>query len=72
MRGGSLKSHPRGFKQYNDIARDIVAKSFFRRGFSAGDLFLVDKAAGIGSTVMPGSILKPTINLHIAFMLHVL
>lgn len=72
VRGGSLKSHPRGFKQYNDIAVKIVAKPFFRAGFSAGDLFLADKAQGNGSTVMPGSILKPTINSHITFMLSIL
>lgn len=69
VRGGGIKTHPRGFKQYNDIASAIVAKSFFRHGNSDGDLYLVEKAAGLGSTVMPGSILKPTINSHISFML---
>lgn len=72
VRGGSLKLHIRGFKQYNDIAKLIVSKSFFRHNFSAGDMFLAEKATGVGSTVMPGTILKPTINSHIAFMLHVL
>ncbi|MBP0946027.1 beta family protein [Pseudomonas alliivorans] len=72
VRGGGIKTHPRGFKQYNDIAATIVAKTFFRHGNSEGDLYLVQKAAGLGSTVMPGSILKPTINSHIAFMLDVL
>ena len=72
VRGGGIKTHPRGFKQYNDIASTIVAKSFFRHGNSEGDLYLVQKAAGLGSTVMPGSILKPTINSHIAFMLDLL
>lgn len=72
VRGGGIKTHPRGFKQYNDIAATIVAKSFFRRGNSEGDLYLVEKAAGLGSTVMPGSVLKPTINSHISFMLDLL
>ena len=72
VRGGSLKSHPRGFKQYNDIAARIVAQPFFRHNFSAGDLFLADKALGNGSTVMPGSILKPTINSHITYMISIL
>ncbi|MFW9078677.1 beta family protein [Pseudomonas sp. P2757] len=72
VRGGGIKTHPRGFKQYNDIASTIVAKSFFRRGNSEGDLYLVEKAAGLGSTVMPGSILKPTINSHMSFMLDLL
>ncbi|WP_437880097.1 beta family protein [Pseudomonas sp. LRF_L74] len=72
VRGGGIKTHPRGFKQYNDIAATIVAKSFFRHGNSEGDLYLVEKAAGLGSTVMPGSVLKPTINSHISFMLDLL
>lgn len=72
VRGGGIKTHARGFKQYNDIASTIIAKSFFRSGNSEGDLFLVQKAAGVGSTVMPGSILKPTINSHISFMLDLL
>ncbi len=72
VRGGSLKSHPRGFKQYNDIAAKIVAQPFFRHNFSAGDLFLADKALGNGSNVMPGSILKPTINSHITYMISIL
>jgi len=72
VRGGGIKTHRRGFKQYNDIASTIVGKSFFRHGNSEGDLFLVQKAAGLGTTVMPGSILKPTINSHISFMLDLL
>ncbi|QQE89187.1 beta family protein [Azotobacter chroococcum] len=72
VRGGGIKTHSRGFKQYNDIAATIVAKSFFRHGNSEGDLYLVEKAAGLGSTVMPGSVLKPTINSHISFMLDLL
>lgn len=72
VRGGGIKTHPRGFKQYNDIATTIIGKSFFRHGNSEGDLFLVQKAAGLGKTVMPGSILKPTINSHISFMVDLL
>jgi hypothetical protein len=72
VRGGGIKTHKRGFKQYNDIASIIIAKPFFRHGNSAGDLYLVEKAAGLGSTVMPGSILKPTINSHMSFMLDLL
>ncbi|PYG98606.1 hypothetical protein CVV67_19820 [Arthrobacter stackebrandtii] len=55
VRGGGIKTHARWCKQYNDIAATIVAKSFFRHGNSEGDLYLVEKAAGLGSTVMPGS-----------------
>ncbi len=69
VRGGGIKTHPRGFKQYNDIATKIIGKSFFRAGNSEGDIFLTQKSTGLGKTVMPGSILKPTINSHISFML---
>lgn len=69
-RGGALKTHARGSLQYNDIAADIVAKPFFRgAGYSYGDEFLAQKAKGIGATVTPASVLKPTINAHITYML---
>lgn len=68
-RGGALRSHPRANAQYNDIAKYLIAKPFFRRAaYSFGDKFLEDKANMIGSMVTPGSILKPTINAHISYM----
>lgn len=68
-RGGSLKSHPRGDLQYNDIAKDIISMAFYRGiPYSFGDGFLNDKALFKGTKVTAGSILKPTINLHITYM----
>lgn len=68
-RGGALKTHPRGRLQYNDIAKSIVSKPFYRGApYSFGDNFLVEKANNVGSGVTPSSILKPTINTHISWM----
>lgn len=70
IRGGALKTHARGRRQYNDIAGRITAQSFYRGpNYSLGDLFLYEKAQNLGSGVTPGSVLKPTINSHITFML---
>lgn len=70
VRGGSLKSHLRGRLQYNDITAKILTKSFYRgAGYSFGDNYISEKAKHLGPGVTPGSILKPTINLHITYML---
>jgi hypothetical protein len=70
IRGGALKTHPRGNLQYNDLAAVLVRKAFFRRRtYSEGDAFLDDKANCRGSNVTPSSILKPTINAHLTYML---
>jgi hypothetical protein len=69
VRGGTLKHHARGLLQYNDIAVDLIKQTFFRGAlYSYGDNFLVEKANFQGKNVMPGSILKPTINAHITYM----
>lgn len=69
VRGGALKSHARGNMQYNDIAKHLVSKSFYRGPeYSFGDAFLHEKAQYKGTTVTPSSILKPTINAHITYM----
>jgi len=69
IRGGSLKSHPRGRLQYNDIAGTILSKSFYRGdSYSWGDKFIRDKANNFSLGVTPSSILKPTINLHMTYM----
>jgi hypothetical protein len=68
-RGGALRTHARGNLQYNDIAADLVAMSFYRGpDYSFGDEFLSERAGGGGNMVTPGSILKPTINAHITYM----
>jgi hypothetical protein len=68
-RGGALRTDPRGNQQYNDIAEVIINKPFYRGpAYSSGDTFLHEKAQGIGNMVVPGSILKPTINAHMTYM----
>lgn len=70
VRGGALKTHARQRLQYNDIAAKIVAQPFYRgMGYSAGDLYLYEKSKFMGAGITPGSILKPTINAHITYML---
>lgn len=66
-RGGSIKT--RGYQQYNDIASEIITKSFYRGPpYSWGDSFINDKAAGLPPNVTPSVILKPTICAHITYM----
>jgi len=68
-RGGALKTHKRGNYQYNDIAADIVGKSFYRgTEYSSGDEFLDEKSKMIGSKVTPSTVLNPIINAHITYM----
>lgn len=70
-RGGALRSHVRGDLQYNDIAKNIVEAPFYRGAtYSFGDNFLEEKSRFIGASVTASSILKPTINLHITYMLN--
>jgi len=70
-RGGAIKTDPRGNYQYNDIASVIVNKPFYRGPkYSSGDKFLYEKAQGIGKMVVAGSILKPTINAHMTYMVN--
>ncbi len=70
IRGGALKTHPRGYAQYFDLATILVAKRFFRdRDYSFGDRYLDEKSNGTGKYIMPATIIKPTVNAHITFML---
>lgn len=70
LRGGAIKTHPEGNYQFNNQARVIVSKPFFRGSqYSFGDEFLEQKSRDIGRGVMPGTILKPTINAHITYMM---
>lgn len=68
-RGGALKTHKRGSLQYNDMAADIVKKSFFRKaGYSIGEDFLIEKSKMQGKECTPSSVLKPTICTHMTYM----
>lgn len=68
-RGGALKTHARGNHQYNDICADLIAMPFYRgEDYSAGDLFIAQKAAMVGKMVTLSNIVKPTVNAHITYM----
>lgn len=70
IRGGALKTHVRGYEQYNDQSAILVSKLFYRGAiYSFGDNFIDEKSRNIGKNVTPGSILKPAINAHITFMM---
>lgn len=72
IRGGALASHPRGDDQFFDMAAIIVSQPFYRGlHYSYGDHFLEEKSREVGNKVTASSILKPTINAHITFMLNV-
>ena len=70
-RGGAISTHERGFLQYNDLAAEIIAKPFYRGAdYSFGDNYIEEKSRSVGKIVMPGTIIKPTVNLHITYMLN--
>ncbi len=70
IRGGAIKKTERAFLQYNDFAAEIIAKPFYRGAdYSFGDNYIEEKSRFVGKKVMPGTIIKPTINTHITYML---
>jgi len=70
LRGGALKGHPRGRKQYNDFSLEIIKGPYYRGAdYSFGDNYLDEKSQNIGADVMPGTIIKPSVNAHITYMM---
>lgn len=68
-RGYPLDGHPRGAKQYNDMAQVLIGKAFYRKHtYSWGDQFIDDKANNLGNSVTPSSIVKPLVNAHITYI----
>lgn len=67
-RGGRIKTN--GYIQYDQIAEEIVSKSFYRGApYSWGDKFLKLRADGFREkNITPSTILKPTICAHITYM----
>jgi len=67
-RGRGLKEY--GYGQYFIQVADIIKKQFFRgKNFSWGDNFLYEKAVNRGTNITPSSIVGPTVNAHIKFMI---
>lgn len=70
LRGGALATHPRGDAQYYDLSGDLEAQAFFRGPrYSDGGKFFYEKSRSRGSKVTPASIVKPTLNSHITYMM---
>ncbi len=67
-RGGAIKTHKRGRKQYNDLAETLVRNSFFRKGSSWGDNFLFEASRNGNFSVTQTTIVKPQLNAHISYM----
>jgi hypothetical protein len=67
IRAGSLKTN--GYGQYFDLARSLVSRNFFRgENYSNGDAYFEEKSRREGSNCMPGTIIKPSVNAHITFV----
>ncbi|WP_028580423.1 beta family protein [Desulfogranum japonicum] len=70
LRGGALATHPRGDDQYYDLSGYLEAQPFFRGpGYSEGGKFFKEKSKSLGPKVTPASIVKPTLNSHITYMM---
>ncbi|MDC5809275.1 beta family protein [Vibrio europaeus] len=68
IRGGSLDSHPRGNRQYEDLSKTLTSRSFYRTAqYSFGDKYLDEKANAKGNDATPSTVPKPLINLHITY-----
>ena len=69
VRGSAFKTHPRKHKQYYDLAAHLAAKPFFRgAGFSAGDLYIAQRGAEVGTTGSSGSWISIVVNAHVTFV----
>jgi len=61
------------YEQYFELAKRLCAKAFYRGpAFSWGDNYLNEKSQGLGSNCGPSTVVKPTVNAHIAYMISVL
>jgi len=69
IRGRGLQQYGNG--QYNTLSKLLVSKHFYRGNtYSYGDNFLEEKSLNKGNQVTQSTILKPTINAHITYMLN--
>lgn len=67
IRGGALKTS--GRSQYFGMAKTLCLKPFFRGAtYSSGDQYFVQKGHGIGGNCGPNTVIKPSVNAHISYM----
>jgi hypothetical protein len=67
-RGKSIKKH--GYEQYFKQAEAILKKTFYRgRDFSWGDNYLYERVKYKAKKITPGTIIGPTVNAHIKYMI---
>jgi len=68
IRGYKIKTH--GLDQYFSQAETIIKESFYRGDdYSYGDKYLYEKAKYRGKNITPSSIIGPTVNAHIKYMI---
>jgi len=66
-RGKKIKEH--GFGQYFTQVEAIIKKPFFRKDNSWGDKYLYEKVKNKTTNITPSSIIGPTVNSHMKFMI---
>ncbi|MCL2244115.1 MAG: beta family protein [Treponema sp.] len=69
IRGHKIKTH--GFDQYFSQGKTIINEKFFRgKNFSWGDNYLHERTKQKTKKITPSSIIGPTVNAHIKFMIN--
>jgi hypothetical protein len=69
IRGSSFRSHPKGYKQYYDLAKQLVSSSYFMgEDYSYGDSIMYEKSQDVGGTGNPGTWVKLSVNHHMTYI----
>jgi hypothetical protein len=69
FRGSGFTASRRGQKQYFDLAKDLVAKKYYRgKEYSVGDNFIFEKSEEIGSPSSQGNWYRMLNNCHITYV----
>jgi len=66
-RGKKIRDH--GLGQYFSQLEVIIKEPFFRKDNSWGDIFLYEKVRNKSTNVIPATIIAPTVNSHVKFMI---
>lgn len=68
VRGGAFASHPQGYDQYHDIAKEIVAlDEFAGPDFSPGDEYIADRATSTTKPGSPSTWITACVSHHLSF-----
>lgn len=65
-RGGPFSNHDRGYKQYYDLAKQIISlEDFYGEDYSFGDNYIFERSKDGPTTGNPASWIKACVNHHI-------